>query len=88
MGGEPPPIGARQPAAGDIVVTKVANHYHVGRVEDEGQPWASCPDPGLSRHALTLACQLASGSEQVFLFDRGDWLHHVGPMRRKPYWLG
>ena len=87
MGGEQPPLKARQPTAGDIVVTKVANHYHVGRVEADGRPRASIRTLDRLADALTLACRLVAASEHVFLFDRGDRLHSVAIDCAKPYWL-
>jgi hypothetical protein len=76
MGGEQPPIKSR-PVAGDVVVTKVANHYHVGRVEAEGKPLASIQAMDRFADALALACRLVSGSQHVFLYDRGDRPHYV-----------
>ena len=81
------PRQARHPTAGDIVVTKVANHYHVGRVEAEGKPWTSIQTMDRLADALTLACRLVSGSQHVFLYDRGDRLHYVEIDCAKPYWL-
>ena len=76
----------RHPGAGDIVVTKVAEHYHVGRVQAEGTP--SVPIQAMNRigAVLTLACELISGSQRVFLYDHGGLLHHSEIDCAKPYW--
>ena len=88
MGGDQPPIKARHPATGDVVVTKVANHYHVGRVEAEGKPWVSIETTDRFADALTLACRLVSAAQHVVLYDRGDRLHYVEIDCAKPHWLG
>lgn len=78
----------RHPVAGDIVVTKVANHYHVGRAQAEGTPSVSIQQMDRLGDALTLACQLITGSaRRVFLYDRGDRLHYVEIDCAKPSWL-
>lgn len=64
----------RYPTAGDIVVTKVGAHYHVGRVQsEEGKPLATIsPAVATRTHALALACRLVTGSQGVFLDALGS----------------
>jgi hypothetical protein len=84
MGGEQ----GRHPVTGDVVVTKVAEHYHVGRVQAEGTPSVSIQQVDRLGDALTLACQLVTGSRRrVFLNDRVDRLHYVEIDCAKPSWL-
>jgi len=87
MAVEPSRTPRRHPTAGDIVVTKVANHYHVGRVEAEGKPWASIEAMDRLADAMTLACRLIAGSERVFLYARSGLLHRVEIDCAKPGWL-
>ena len=85
MGGDQ----ARHPQPGDIVVTKVADHYHVSRAMAGGTaPSVSIQAMDRLGDALTLACQLVTGSpRRVFLYDRGDRPHHTQIDCAKPYWL-
>ena len=87
MGGEPTRTPGRHPAEGDVVVTKVANHYHVGRVQAEGKPWASIEATDRLADALALACGLTTGSQRVFLYARSGLLHRVEIDCAKPCWL-
>lgn len=87
MGGEPTRIPGRQPIAGDVVVTKIANHYHVSRVQAEGKPWASIKEMDRVADALTFACGLITGSQRVFLYARSGLLHRVEIDCAKPGWL-
>jgi hypothetical protein len=79
---------SRQPADGDIVVTKVASHFHVGRVQAEGKPWTSIEVMNSQSDALTVACRLIRATQRVFLYDRGDRLHYVEIDCANPYWEG
>jgi hypothetical protein len=60
----------RQPIAGDIVVMKVARHYHVSRVQADGEPFAALAVKNRLVDALDLACRSATGGERVFLYDQ------------------
>ena len=83
MGGDQ----VRHPGAGDIVVTKVADHYHVSRTQAEEKPVITIQSMNRLGDALTLACQLVTGSpRRVFLYDRGDRLHYVEIDCANPYW--
>ena len=76
------------PVAGDIVVTKVAAHYHVARAEAEGHPWSSIQLTTRLGDALTLACRLAIGSpRRVFIYARRDRYQYVEIDCAKPPWL-
>ena len=55
----------RQPIAGDVVVTKIAEHYHVGRVQVAGTPLIAIQQMNSVSDALTLACQLVTGSPSL-----------------------
>ena len=63
--------------AGDVVVVKVAAHYHVGRVDAEGKPWVSIEAVDRLADAMTLACGLVSGSQRVFLFTHDGLFHRI-----------
>ena len=67
----------RQPVDGDIVVTKVADHYQMARVQADGRPWASIQALDRLADALSLACRLISGSQRVFLFTHDGLLHRI-----------
>jgi hypothetical protein len=67
----------RQPVDGDIVVTKVADHYQTARVQAEGRPWASVQATDRLADALTLACGLVSGSQRVFLYTHDGLFHRI-----------
>ena len=79
------PARRREPAAGDVVVTKVANHYNVGRAQADGTPLAAIETIDRLADALTLACRLIAGSQRVFLYDRGGLLHRVEVDCAKPH---
>lgn len=74
---EDEPVPHRQPVAGDVVVTKVADRYHLGRVQVPGRPWASIKETDGLSNLLSLACRLVSGSQRVLLYDRGGSLHCI-----------
>jgi hypothetical protein len=86
MDGDQPPITSQHPAAGDIVVTRVANHYHVSRVLLEGRPWVSIQAFDSESDALTLACGLILEPQRVLLYARGDRHHYVQIDCANPYW--
>jgi hypothetical protein len=71
MDGKHPSIPPSSPAAGDLVVTRVAGHYHVGRKQAEGQPIASIAVTNRYDDAIAIACQLAAGQQRVFLYGKG-----------------
>ena len=61
---------SRPPAAGDIVVTKVVEHYHIGRLQHDRASIAAITVIDRRGDALVIACQVATGSQRVFLYDR------------------
>lgn len=68
---------ARPPAAGDIAVMKVANHYQVCRVLVDGYQLAPLEAADMRSAALRLACRLATGGQRVFLFAHGSKKHSI-----------
>ena len=60
---------ARRPAAGDVVVTKVARHYHVGRVQTIGRVLSAITVVNRLDEAIAHATYAATGRERVFLSD-------------------
>jgi hypothetical protein len=57
-------------AAGDIVVTKVADHYHISRAQGAGKPFAPLDVMDRRDDAIARACQLASGHQRVFFYPK------------------
>jgi hypothetical protein len=69
---KPPPVRVK-PAAGDIVVTKVSRHYHIGRVEADGEMIAAIEVINDRAEAIARACRLIAGQQRVFLYpDAGS----------------
>ena len=62
----------RQPAAGDILVKRVAQNYNVSRAQAEGTPVDTIEALDSRAQALVLACGLVAGRGRVFLSDRVD----------------
>jgi hypothetical protein len=60
------PPGLRE---GDIVVTRVARHYALGRVNAYRYTQTPIETQNLRADALSSACVLAGGKHQVFLYD-------------------
>ena len=58
-------------AAGDIVVTKVADHYHISRAQGAGKPFAPLDVIDRRADAIARACQLATGQQRVFMYGKG-----------------
>lgn len=58
------------PTAGDIVVTKVATLYHIGRVQAVGQPVTTIDVRNDRNQALALACRAVTGHQRVFLYGQ------------------
>ena len=58
--------GERQ-LAGDILVTRVANHYHIGRAQAEGAPLVTIDGANDREVALMVACRLVTGTQRLFL---------------------
>lgn len=75
-----------QPSAGDIVVTRVASHYHVSRILFEGKPWVSLEATNSEADALTLACRLIRPQQRVFLSGLGSKAKPVLIDCANPFW--
>jgi hypothetical protein len=56
------------PAAGDVVVTRVSDHYHISRAQGAGEPFIPLEVLNRREEAIALACQLATGRQRVFLY--------------------
>ena len=84
MDGKHPSTPPSSPAAGDLVVTRVAAHYHVGRKQAEGRPHASIAVTNRYDEAIAVACQLVSGQQRVFLYAKGGSSDGVEIDCRKP----
>ena len=66
-----------QPSAGDVVVTRVAGHYHVGRVQEDWEPYAKIASISSRVDALDLACRSINGGQRVFLYGRAGTLNFI-----------
>ena len=76
--------GQRPPAAGDIVVMKVANHYHVC-LQQADDRLAPIKTVNHLDDAIALACQIASGSQRVFLYSRSGSANYLEIDCAKPH---
>ena len=76
---------ARRPAAGDVVVIKVARHYHVGRVQTVGTVLAAIEVSNHRDEAITAASMAVTGSQRVFLSEHAGSLHCVEIDCTKPH---
>jgi hypothetical protein len=54
---------------GDIVVTRVARHYALGRVNADRSTQTPIETQNLRAYALSSACVLAGAEHHVFLYD-------------------
>ena len=70
MGGHLPPRRARQPESGDVVVTKVVHHYHIGRLREDGEAVTAIVMADDRAEGLALARDAVTGRQRVFLYDR------------------
>ena len=53
---------------GDIIVTAVAHHYSIGRIQSDGRTQKHLASEKSQTLALVLACKFGSGTHRVFLF--------------------
>lgn len=60
---------SNRPVAGDIVVTKVARHYHVGRVQPVGTVLLSIAVANRQDEAIAVACVAVTGRQRAFLSE-------------------
>ena len=58
---------ALQPAPGDVVVTKVADRYHIGQVHADRNVFTAIAMRSDRDDALALACRFVTGCQRVFL---------------------
>ena len=63
-------MGARKPAAGDVVVTKVVDHYHIGRLQADLDSITAIAVANSRTEALAIACESAMVRQRVFLYDK------------------
>ena len=59
---------SRRPVAGDVVVTTVARHYHVGRVQMIGTVLSAIAVMNRREDALQQASDAATGHPRVFIY--------------------
>jgi hypothetical protein len=76
-GANPFATSGRKPAAGDIVVTRVVNGYHIGRVVADADTIAAIDTVRERSDALELACKQVSGDQRVIIYDRAGSRHHL-----------
>jgi len=76
-GANPFATSGRKPAAGDIVVNKVANGYQIGRVGADGDSIAAIDMIRERADALEFACRQVSVDQRVIIHDRAGSRHHV-----------
>ena len=60
---------SKRQIAGDIVVTTVARHYHVGRVQPVGTVLLSIAVTNRQDDALAQASEAATCRQRIFLFE-------------------
>ena len=68
MGRQAPPT--RPPAPGDVVVTKVADRYHIGQVQADRDVLTAITMRTDRSDALAFACRFVTGHQRVFLYDQ------------------
>lgn len=81
----PRSAASRQPVLGDIVVTKVSDHYHISRVQDDGDPFVDLT----TRHqlladALDFACRSVTGLQRVYMYPSANSQRYVSVDCAKP----
>ena len=63
---------ARQPAPGDVVVTKVADRYHIGQVHADRNVFTAIAMRTDRDDALALACRFVTGRQRVFTYGKNS----------------
>jgi hypothetical protein len=58
----------QQTEAGDLIITKVSDHYHLSRSQGSGKPFAPIDVITRLPDAIERACLLATGHHRVFLY--------------------
>jgi hypothetical protein len=74
---QPPKRTFRPPAPGDVVVTPVARHYHVGRVQTGTTVVSSITVANHLADAIAHATTAATGRQRLFLFEHAGSLDCV-----------
>ena len=84
-GANPFATSGKKPAAGDIVVTRVADGYLIGRVVASGDGIEAIDDIIRERsNAIAFACQQVSGDQRVIMYDRAGSRQYIQvPCRRR-----
>jgi len=59
---------SRLTVTGDVIVTRVSDHYHVSRSQGPGKPFIPIEVVNDRADAIARACQLATGTHRVFLY--------------------
>ena len=75
--GDAPKAPLLRPVAGDIVVTKVVDHYHVGRVSTDENVITAIGVRNDRAEALALACELVTGRERVIMYYQAGSLARI-----------
>lgn len=57
---------------GDIVITRVARHYSLGRVNDDHQTQTPIESHDHRAEAISRACTVAGADQQVFIYEEAD----------------
>jgi hypothetical protein len=76
-GANPFATSGKKPAAGDIVVTRVADGYQIGRVGAGGDAFAAIDTIRERAGAIEFACLQVSAGQRVIIHDRAGSRHHV-----------
>jgi hypothetical protein len=58
-----------QPAPDDIVIIKVATHYHVGRVRPDPQSIEPIEILNHRAEAIAIACHVVTFAQKVYVYD-------------------
>ena len=71
--------GAGVPAMreGDIVITRVAHHYSLGRISADNQTQTSLESHDHRAEAIRRACAVAGQDQQVFIYEEAESSAHV-----------
>jgi hypothetical protein len=72
-----------EPAAGDIVVTKVADRYHIGRVQSDGKPLVTIGVVNNLDDALVLACRVVAEPKRVILWGGSTKYSEIDCAKRR-----
>jgi hypothetical protein len=76
---------SRQPEPGDVMVTKVAERYHIGQVQADTDVFTTIAVLADRNAAFTLACQLVTGRQRVFLYPQSGSADSVEIACAKPH---